>query len=114
MNPGLRYILDEQGEPVPCDDITEWGHFYENKDARRVAQDRDEGPDKIDVWISTVFLALDHQYGKGPPILWETMVFGGPLDGEQDRYSSRAAALRGHQVMCERVSAALRGKDSGA
>lgn len=104
----LHYILDAAGEPVACDDLDTWANFLENRDARRVAQDRDEGPDGADVWISTVFLSLDHQYGDGPPILWETMVFGGPLDGEQNRYTSRAAALAGHQRMCKAVTDAIR------
>ena len=54
--------------------------------------------------VSTVFLGLDHNYSPfGPPVLWESLVFGGPLDGEMDRYSSRAQALAGHQALCQRV-----------
>jgi hypothetical protein len=56
-----------------------------------------------DVQISTVFLGLDHRLGPGPPLLWETLVFGGPLNGEPDRYSSRAAAEAGHLDMVARV-----------
>ena len=38
---------------------------------------------------STVFLGLDHQLTEdGPPLLFETMVFGGPLSGETDRCST--------------------------
>jgi len=103
-----RYILDEHGEPVLCDDLVEWGRFYNDPEARRVAQDKDEGPDGLEIFVSTVFLGLDHQFGQGPPVLWETLVFGGSLDGEMDRYTSRAAALAGHQRMCERVIASLR------
>jgi hypothetical protein len=101
-----RYILDEHDNPQPCEDLTEWARFYES-DRRRVAQDLDEGNDAdgTRVRVSTVFLGLDHNYfGKGPPILWETLVFGGVLDGEMDRYTSREAALRGHQAMCQRVN----------
>lgn len=57
--------------------------------------------------MSTVFLGIDHAFSGGLPVLWETIVFGGPLDGEMDRYTSRADALAGHQVMCARVRAAL-------
>jgi hypothetical protein len=39
-----------------------------------------------EIFISTVFLGLDHRYsGTGPPIVFETMVFGGPNDGYQER-----------------------------
>lgn len=31
------------------------------------------------------------------------MVFGGPLDGEQERYSTTDEAIAGHAAMCERV-----------
>jgi hypothetical protein len=102
-----RYILDEHGEPVLCEDIVEWGRFFENIDNRRVAQDKDEGPDGLEIRVSTVFIGVDHQFGTGPPLLWETLVFGGLLDGEMRRYSSRAAALDGHQKMCRRVSESI-------
>ncbi len=54
--------------------------------------------------VSTVFLALDHAWlFGGPPLLFETMVFGGPLDQEQTRHTTRAKALTGHAAMVERV-----------
>lgn len=104
-----RYILDEAGQPVPCDDLMEWGRFMGNIDRRRVAQDMDEGDESgVRVRVSTVFLGLDHNFfGDGPPVLWETLVFGGVLDGEMDRYTSVRAALEGHWEMCERVRATL-------
>lgn len=58
------------------------------------------------LWVSTVFLGIDHGYawifaddeGKEfAPVLWETMIFRdrGSL-GYQERYSSRRDALEGH------------------
>lgn len=36
--------------------------------------------------ISTVFLGIDHSFGSGgPPLLFETMIFGGRLDEFQNR-----------------------------
>lgn len=36
-------------------------------------------------WVSTVFLAIDHQFGDGPPLLFETMVFAkDPTTGKVD------------------------------
>lgn len=50
-----------------------------------------------EVWVSTVWLGIDHSFGTpGPPIIFETMIFGGPHDQEQWRYSTEAAALAGH------------------
>lgn len=53
--------------------------------------------------VSTVFLGLDHQFGEGPPLLFETMVFGGPLDEEQRRYTTWAEAEAGHAEMVAHV-----------
>ncbi len=55
--------------------------------------------------VSTVFLGLDHGYGDGPPVLFETMVFGGPLDGEQVRYKTWEQAEAGHTAMVQTVQA---------
>jgi hypothetical protein len=103
------YVLDADGEPLPCDDVLVWGEWFtENTAARRLAEDRHEGPNAEDIRISTVFIGLDFDHlGLGPPILWETLVFGGVLDGEMRRYTSRAAAVAGHQAMCDQVTATL-------
>lgn len=48
------------------------------------------------VRISTVFLALDHSFGGGRPMLFETMVFGGQLNDEQERCSTYDEAKAMH------------------
>jgi hypothetical protein len=78
----------------------EWGRFFQSAD-RRVASD-EVGSARI----STVFLGLDHSFGDGPPLLFETMVFEGELDGECERYSTWEEAEAGHSAMVERVKAA--------
>lgn len=55
-----------------------------------------------DVKISTVFLGLDHQFGNGPPLVFETMIFGGKYDQYQWRCSTWDAALRNHEEACEK------------
>lgn len=50
-----------------------------------------------DVFISTVFLGLDHGFGNPIPIVFETLVFGGPLDNEGARYSFYQEAIEGHE-----------------
>lgn len=112
-NPTGLYILDDDGRPLPCPDSLAWGQWMHDADKDRlrvVAQDKDEGPGGGEILVSTVFLGMDHNFvGKGPPVLWETLVFGGPLADEQMRYISREHALAGHQAMCRRVRAALEG-----
>lgn len=51
--------------------------------------------------VSTVWLGLDHSYDGGPPLIFESMVFGHrhPLDQVQRRYSTEAEALAGHKTL---------------
>jgi hypothetical protein len=96
-----KYILDGQ-TPVQVFDLMEWANWYQKAD-RRVAKDfvgRAE--------ISTVFLSMDHNwYGPNhPPVLFETMVFGGGfLNEEMVRYCTWAEAEAGHKDVVETVQA---------
>lgn len=99
-----KYILDENGEPQPEPDLMKWGLWFEDIEKRRVAWTEIEG-----VNVSTIFLGLDHNFSDGgPPILWESYVMGGDLDGEMRRYSSRAEALKGHDEIVEAVRQTVR------
>lgn len=95
------WTLDEQGNPVPCSDSDEWAKMHEDVDRRRVARDA-----VGDVEVSTVFLGIDHNWGGGPPLLFETMIFGGKHDEYQERYSTRAEAIAGHARALEMVKQA--------
>lgn len=95
------YVLDAAGNPRPESDTRKWGEAFADGERRTVARD---SVGEVDV--STVFLGMDHGWGGALPVLWETMVFGGDLDGEQDRYTSREAAVAGHAAMLARVRAA--------
>ena len=106
MTPAHYYVLDDDWNPIRCDDPLAWGHWFETAE-RHLAHDLQEGPGAVKIRISTVFLGLDHNWGDGPPILWETMVFGGILDGFQARYATKAQALAGHQEVCRQVAATL-------
>src|SRR5215469_9801499 len=53
-----HYILKDR-KITPVEDPMEWAVWFE----------------KGETWISTVFLGIDHNYGDGPPVLWETMAF---------------------------------------
>ena len=58
--------------------------------------------------VSTIFMGLDHNFSnEGPPILFETMVFGGALDQEQARYATWEEAEAGHKAMVEMVKKEL-------
>lgn len=52
-----------------------------------------------DVTISTVWLGINHNYGEGAPVIFETLVFGGTHDGSMERYNTEDEALEGHEAM---------------
>lgn len=97
-----QFILDEKGEkPIPCASLIVWGKWLQKAGPKRVVKRETIG----DSDVSTVFLGLDHNhFDEGPPIIWETMVFGGKLDQEQDRCSgNREQAEAMHAKMVARV-----------
>lgn len=94
-----KFILDENGEAVPCADLMTWAEWFEKSLLqRRILLDEIGG-----VKISTVFLGLNHRWGEGPPILFESMIFGGKYDQDMERYETKEQALAGHARMLERV-----------
>jgi hypothetical protein len=93
------WVLDEDDEPRPVDDLT-WAVWFEEVGHRRVLLDVVRR-----VEVSTVFLGLDHAWMGGPPVLWETMIFGGVFEGAQRRYRSKLEALEGHMIAVRLVEA---------
>ena len=90
----LSYILDGH-TPIPEADIRKWGRWFATAE-RHVARDKIGEAD-----VSTVFLGLDHNFtGGGSPVLFETMIFGGPLHESQWRYCTWEEAEIGHQAAC--------------
>jgi len=98
------YILDGHHTPVRVP-MRRWVAWWQDMAHRRVAATQVTPQ----VHVSTIFLGLDHRHwgAHGPPILFETMVFGGPLDQEQERYGTWEEAAAGHTAMVARVRVAL-------
>ena len=102
------YRLDDQGEPVECRTMAEWAMGEERMGrtpGRKIVRQEHVGA----YWVSTIFLPINHSYGDGPPVLWETMVFlGEDSDLAMDRCSgSREQAEAMHQEMKRTVQAQL-------
>ena len=76
---------------VPCEDVRTWAKWFETAN-RHVAKNQIGA-----VRVSTVFLGLDHSFDEGPPLLFETMIFGGTHDEEQWRYATWDEAVAGHR-----------------
>lgn len=95
----MRLYKLENGQAVPCEDILEWGTCFE--------RDRHVGLDDVIVpnvdnlvRVSTVFLGIDHSFGTGAPVLYETIVFGHPnYDQLMIRYTTRTKAEAGHAAV---------------
>jgi hypothetical protein len=87
-----KYILDGH-TPVPAS-LLQWAAWFETAE-RRVAT-----TDKGEIRVSTVFLGLNHNFGKGAPLLFETMIFGVPNNGYQERCSTWEEAEAMHEKAC--------------
>ena len=98
----MKYYILRDRTPVRVDDMLEWGQMFERMAERRVAEDFIEQPEHDPVRVSTVFLGIDHNwFDEGPPLLFESMVFGGPLDQEMYRYSTWNEAVQGHKLLTD-------------
>lgn len=121
-----RYY-DRQGNPMSLED---WGRRFENVPNKIVRQ---EHTPNGRYWISTVWLGLDHSWGDGPPLIFETMVFPQSVDKQYDaledlvegepeygrwselaceRYSTEEEAIAGHEAMVRKWSAVDKQADS--
>lgn len=105
----MSQFYDRQGRPAQ---LLDWARKLEDREYSTVARHWVRG------WmVSTVWLGLDHSFGSGPPLIFETMIFapkdvtigredweaggdafGTPvdLDQYQERYPTEAAAQAGH------------------
>jgi hypothetical protein len=104
-----------QGEPIT---MRQWVAAFEyDRSLRFVAQTTVRG-----VRVSTIWLGLDHSYGRGPILIFETMLFAKEARGrtrkqcrwlrerDQDgyRWTTEVQALAGHDQHVAEVRARLR------
>jgi len=110
----LNYVLDGDGQPVAEPDVIVWARWFEHAhtDGTRIIGHHHFEIDGTKVFVSTVFLGLDHGWGVGPPVLWETMIFGGPHNDYQRRYTTRDGAEMGHTIACQLATGAIRDDDA--
>jgi hypothetical protein len=96
-----HYILEGK-VPVKVDDFMTWAVRYQQQEEWEKSR---VGSTMIgNVHVSTVFLGIDHNYRRiGPPILFETMIFGGEHSGYCERYTTWDEAEEGHHRACALV-----------
>lgn len=84
----------KDGKVIPVDNLIEWEKGFETTD-RRV--ERTILSKRKHIFVSTVFLGLNHAFFPDSPPQWfETMVFGTSISGHMDRYPDIESARRGH------------------
>jgi hypothetical protein len=91
-----KYVL-EGHNAVQEPDLMKWAIWFET--ANRTVKKNTIGKSLV----STIFLGLDHGFDNNRPLLFETMVFDGPLDQECERCSTWEEAEEMHAEMCARV-----------
>lgn len=108
---GTPLHYDRQGRPIS---LRQWVRIAESPRGRFV-KSTNVGPFRV----STVWIGLDHGFGSGVPLIFETMVFeqqrrAARWDGVLflyhfdameicRRYSTERGALRGHQLVVSEV-----------
>jgi len=87
------------GKKIIPTTLYKWGVMFEKEEARRVAYDEID-----EAYVSTVFLGIDHSFGSGTPLFFETMAFKTANDDEHTRrYYSWDEAEAGHKEVCAEV-----------
>lgn len=106
MTPHLWY--DRQGQPLDTEDAN---RLLGDDQYKRVARTRiTSASDPAIEWdVSTVWLGVNYNFtNDGPPIIFETMVFGSG-DGDQymQRYATEEQARAGHAETVTLVAATV-------
>ncbi len=100
------YVLGDDGRtPLAVGGGPDWKHWMEASGDRRVVA-RSKFPGGT---VSTLFMGSDKNCGRGDPLLFQTMVFGGPLDKMSRAYRTWKQARAGHDSMVEACFVALDG-----
>ena len=102
---GMYAVLDENKKVVPVGGAKQWGAFSQDAANREVGFAEVGG-----MRVSTVFLGINHSFVPGnhllggPPLWFETMIFGDPYDGLRQRYSTWEEADLNHKVIVLNLS----------
>lgn len=93
MDRPLEY--DREGNPISLDRFCE---LCADREYKVVQQDH------VDNWlVSTVWLGIDHDFtGKGPPIIFETMVFDQSQEGLQESAETMKKGAKAAEEMTGR------------
>jgi hypothetical protein len=111
-NNAMMFTLSRKGKPypVPVFSRREGDFKIDHGKLMKWARKRIDTYKRIDytdispdIYVSTVFLGINHNFRYTTPILFETMIFGGEYDRAQWRYTNIKEARRGHREAVELV-----------
>ena len=106
MNSQLWY--DREGQPINSEQANALlgDMAYKRVALTEIASASDP---EVSFRVSTVWLGVDHNWGGGQPILFETMVFGGGEEQDQSqwRWHTEAEARTGHAEIVASVAATV-------
>ena len=98
-----KYRRDGTPYPEGFEGLIEWARDFEDFSKKVVRQETLPNGYRV----STVWLGLDHRFGRnGPPLIFETMVFDtdGKSEDYQVRYATENDAILGHMRAVEEYS----------
>jgi hypothetical protein len=93
---------DEHGN-ILMEPMRQLSAFFSDESYKRVA--RTEVSNCV---VSTVWLGIDHNFGDGPPLIFETMIFGEGNNAPYEDWCWRYSTLEEAEVAHEAIVAALR------
>lgn len=109
LNPLVRwYLLDKNNKPKRAT-LRQWSVWRESNPPNLHVGSTQKGK----VWVSTVFLGLDHGHSirkNAPPILFETMIFDIHPRAKLPRNRQKA---RNYQTRCSTWAEALKMHEAG-
>lgn len=97
----MTMYYDRAGKPLS---LEEWAALFES--GGREEMKRVDATNVGGYWVSTVWLGLDHSFGGGPPLIFETMVFNDEGEGDEvymTRYATEEGARYGHRWVVSEI-----------
>jgi hypothetical protein len=91
----MRYFILVDRKPVATH-LMAWAEWLQKSQVERIVAQTGMG----DITVSTVFIGLNHNMAENPPLIFETMIFGGELDGYTKRTSTWEQAETAHHEAC--------------
>lgn len=105
----MFYRLDRDGNPIECETYEEWIEWEKtNQNLLRVGATFFPGGVVITSFMGRN-LAMGEFKETGPPVVFETMVFGGPWSGLQKRSCTLESAKQAHQEVVDLLQIPLSG-----